>query len=61
MTWDLIAVSKTKLITISTFDNEAAAHESAEKAKEWGGKALAGLVVSPPAISNGRVVASSCN
>jgi hypothetical protein len=58
--WDLIAITKTKLITVSTFNTEAAANESAEKAKEWGGKALAGLVVSPPEISNGEVIASSC-
>ena len=58
--WDLIAVSKTKLITVSTFNTETAANESAEKAKEWGGKALAGLVMSPPEISNGKVIASSC-
>jgi len=58
--WDLIAISKTKLITVSSFDNQAAANESAEKAKQWGAKALAGLVVSPPEISNGAVIASSC-
>lgn len=60
ISWDLIAVSKTKLITVSSFDNEAAANESAEKAKKWGAKALAGLVVTPPEISNGEVIASSC-
>ncbi len=58
--WDLIAVSKTRLITVSSFDNEAAASESAEKAKQWGAKSLAGLVVTPPEISNGEVIASSC-
>ena len=60
ISWDLIAVSKTKLITVSGFDNEVAAYESAEKAKQWGAKALAGLVVTPPEISNGEVIASSC-
>jgi len=60
ISWDLIAVSKTKLITVSGFDNEVAANESAEKAKQWGAKALAGLVVTPPEISNGEVIASSC-
>jgi hypothetical protein len=58
--WDLIAVSKTKLITVSDFSTKAAADESAEKAKDWGKKALAGLVVNPPEISNGEVIASSC-
>lgn len=60
ISWDLLAVGKTKLITVSSFDNEAAANESAEKAKQWGGKALAGLVDSPPEVSNGKVIASSC-
>lgn len=58
--WDLIAISKTKLITVSNFSTKAAADESAEKAKDWGKKALAGLVVNPPEISNGEVIASSC-
>lgn len=60
VSWDLIAISKTKLITVSNFGTQAAAEESAEKAKEWGKKALAEWVVSPPEISNGEVAASSC-
>ena len=60
ISWNLIAVSKTNLITVSNFDNEAAANESAEKAKQWGGKALSDWVVKSPKISNGQVIASSC-
>ena len=60
ISWNLIAVGKTNLITISNFDNEAAANESAEKAKQWGGKALTDWVVKSPKISNGKVIASSC-
>lgn len=60
ISWNLIAVSKTNLITVSNFDNEAAANESAEKAKKWSVKALAGKVISPPEINRGEVIASSC-
>jgi|GEM_PF-1368426 len=58
--WDLIAVDEKKVITVSTFNNQKAAEESAVKAKEWGGKALSELVINPPQISNGKVLASSC-
>lgn len=58
--YDLIATSKTKVITVSQFDNKAAANESADKAKTWGPKALAGLATLPPEISNGEVIVSSC-
>ncbi len=60
ISWELIAISKTKLITVSNFDNKSAADESAEKAKEWGKKALANLIVTPAVINNGEVIASSC-
>jgi hypothetical protein len=58
--WDLIEVSKTKLVTVSHLDNEAAAIESADKAKQWSLKALSSQVISPPEVKNGQVIASSC-
>ncbi len=60
ISWQLIAISKTRLITVSEFTSQHAAEVSAEKAKEWGKKALADLVKGFPEISNGKVIASSC-
>lgn len=60
ISWELIAISKTKVITVSNFDNKSAADESAEKAKEWGKTRLGEMVVAPPEISNGEVIGSSC-
>ncbi len=60
LSWQLIEVSKTRLITVSAFNSQQAAELSAEKAKQWGAKSLANLVKNTPEISNGKVVASSC-
>jgi hypothetical protein len=58
--WELITVTKKKLITITSFDNKESMDESVKTAKEWGKKALTHLVIAPAEINNGEVIATSC-
>lgn len=58
--WELITVTKKKLITITSFDNKASMDESVKISKEWGKKALTHLVIAPAEINNGEVIATSC-
>lgn len=56
----IVAVSKTKTISISMFSTREGAEESAVKGKLWSKGAVSDISSQPPVVNNGEVIATTC-